>query len=125
MTTASRRAADELAARSAAGQLFVIDLWDGTVRGAAHIFACDQGVAFADLGWDDPGTIGQHTMHVLEGRVRFNARFLLDHPQGPVEFLTLDDNRRRLAGLPPGPLDPGPRELARHHCGNLCTGIGP
>ena len=40
----------------------------GMLCPAAHIFAYDEGVAFADLGWDDPNTIGQHSMHVVEGK---------------------------------------------------------
>jgi len=127
VTTASRRAVDELAARSAAGEWFVIDHAIGGLRPAAHIFACREGIAFADGGWEDPNTIGQHTMHVIKCKVGAAAggRFAVDGPDGHTRILPLDAELSRRLHLPDGPLDQGPRELARHHCGDLCTGIGP
>ena len=55
MTSASRRAADELASRSAVGEWFVIDHPLGALRPAVHVFACGQSVGYADGDRQDPG----------------------------------------------------------------------
>jgi hypothetical protein len=110
MTTTARQAAEALAGRSAAGELFVIDHPIGGLRPAAHLFACDQGVGFADLGWQDPNTVGQHTMHVIEGteRAAGGGRFTINGPDGHTEFMPLNGKLRARLQLPAGPLDPGP-----------------
>lgn len=78
MTAASRRSDDELTARSAAGEWFVINHPIGGLRPAAHVFACVEGIAFAHGGWQDPACVGQHTMHAIEGELRTRRRPIHD-----------------------------------------------
>lgn len=128
MTTASRKVADALAARSAAGELFVLDHPYGGLRLAGHLFACDEGIAFAEAGWQDPNCIGGHSMHTVAGEVAAAGmkRWVVEMDGGKrTEIMPLGDRHRRCFQLPAGPIDQGPRAKARHHCGNLCTGIGP
>ena len=127
MTTASRKPADELAARSAAGEWFVIDHPIGGLRPAGHVFACKEGIAFADGGWQDPNCIGGHSMHVVRGKVGAAAGgwFTVDGRDGHTRILPFDAELRRRLHLPAGPLDQGPRDMARGFLDDQATGLGP
>ena len=83
------------------GEWFVIDHPVGGLRPAAHIFACAEGVAFADGGWQDPNTVGQHTMHVVEGDICAAGPAHVSRPPAKPRC-----RARRPHGRPPAPGSP-------------------
>ena len=102
--------ADELAAEVAAGRALAIH---HPVRGLlpiAHAFATDDGLAFAELGWDDLLAAGTRRLHAVVGRVRpLGAGWVVELAEGrQAVIVPLDDaklRRLRLEDWSPGDRD--------------------
>ena len=89
--------ADELAAEVAAGRALAIH---HPVRGLlpmAHAFATDDGIAFAELGWDDLLAAGTRRLHAVVGRVRpSGAGWAVELAEGGrAVIVPLDDAKLR------------------------------
>jgi hypothetical protein len=103
--------ADELAAEIAAGRALAIH---HPVRGLlpmAHAFATDDGIAFAEPGWDHLLAAGPRRLHAVAGRVRRSgAGWTVEMVEGEEALIVpLDDARLRRLRLEDW--SPGDRDL--------------
>jgi hypothetical protein len=103
--------ADELAAEIAAGRVLGLH---HPVRGLlpmAHAFATDDGIAFAEPGWDHLLAVGTRRLHAVVGRVqRSGAGWTVETAEGgQAAIVPLDDAQLRRLQLEDW--SPGDREL--------------
>ena len=102
---------DELVAEIAAGRALAIH---HPVRGLlpmAHAFATDDGIAFAEPGWDHLLAAGPRRLHAVAGRVRRSgAAWTVEMVEGEEALIVpLDDARLRRLRLEDW--SPGDRDL--------------
>jgi hypothetical protein len=102
---------DELVAEIAAGRALAIH---HPVRGLlpmAHAFATDDGIAFAEPGWDHLLAAGPRRLHAVAGRVRRSgAGWTVEMVEGEEALIVpLDDARLRRLRLEDW--SPGDRDL--------------
>ena len=62
--------ADELAVEVAAGRALALHHPGRGLLPMMHAFATDDGLAFADPGWDSLSATGTHPFHAVAGQVR-------------------------------------------------------
>jgi hypothetical protein len=89
--------ADELAAEVAAGRALAIHHPVCGLLPIAHAFATDDGIAFAELGWDDLLAAGTRRLHAAVGRVRpSGAGWAVELAEGGQAMIVpLDDAKLR------------------------------
>jgi hypothetical protein len=102
--------ADELAAEVAAGRALALHHPGRGLVLMAHAFATDDGIAFAEPGWDDLLAAGARRLHALAGRVRRSgAGWTVEMVEGePALIAPLDDaqlRRLQMEDWPPGDRD--------------------
>jgi hypothetical protein len=102
--------ADELAAEVAAGRALAIHHPGRGLLPMAHAFATDDGLAFAELGWDDLLAAGTRRLHAVVGQVRpLGAGWAVELAEGgQAAIVPLDDaklRRLRLEAWSPGDRD--------------------
>jgi hypothetical protein len=102
---------DELVAEIAAGRALAIH---HPVRGLlpmAHAFATDDGIAFAESGWDHLLAAGPRRLHAVAGRVRRSgAGWTVETVEGEEALIVpLDDARLRRLQIEDW--SPGDRDL--------------
>ena len=93
---------ETLVAASASGRPLAIRHPAGGFRPAAHIFATDDGIAFADHGWDSRFATGTHPFHAVDGRVRRvgASRWVIDlDGGGQAEIMPMNEDDLRRAHL--------------------------
>ena len=102
---------ETLVAASASGRPLAIRHPAGGFRPAAHIFATDDGIAFADHGWDHLSEAGTRPFHAVAGRVRRSgAGWTVETVEGEEALIVpLDD--AQLQRLQLEDWSPGGREL--------------
>jgi hypothetical protein len=93
---------DDLALASARGRPLAIDHSIGGFRPMAHLFVTDDGLAFADHGWDSRFATGTHPFHAVDGRVRRAGayRWMIDLDDGgQAEIMPMNEDDLRRAHL--------------------------
>jgi hypothetical protein len=103
--------ADELAAEIAAGRALALQHPLRGLLPMAHAFATDDGLAFADHGWDHLLAAGTHPFHAIAGRVRRSgAGWAVEMAEGEEALIVpLDDARLRRLQIEDW--SPGDRDL--------------
>ena len=103
--------ADELAAEIAAGRALALQHPLRGLLPMAHAFATDDGIAFAEPGWDHLLAAGTRRLHAVVGRVRrAGAGWAIEMAEGEEALIVpLDDAKLRRLQL--GDWSPGDREL--------------
>jgi hypothetical protein len=103
--------ADELAAEIAAGRVLALHHPARGLLPMAHAFATDDGIAFAEPGWDHLLAAGPRRLHAVVGRVRrAGAGWMVETAGGePAPIVPLDD--AKLRRLEFEDWSPGGREL--------------
>ena len=102
--------ADELAAEIAAGRALALHHPARGLLPMAHAFATDDGIAFAEPGWDHLLAAGTRPLHAVVGRVRRSgAGWTVEMADGEqAAIVPLDDaklRRLRLEDWSPGDRD--------------------
>ena len=89
--------ADELAAEVAAGRALALHHPGRGLRPMAHVFATDDGIAFAEPGWDHLLAAGPRRLHAVAGRVRRSgAGWTVEMADGGwAAIVPLDDPKLR------------------------------
>jgi hypothetical protein len=89
--------ADELAAEIAAGRVLALHHPARGLLPMAHAFATDDGIAFAEPGWDHLLAAGPRRLHAVVGRVRrAGAGWVVETAGGePAPIVPLDDAKLR------------------------------
>jgi hypothetical protein len=89
--------ADELAAEVTAGRALAIYQPGRGLLPMAHAFATDDGIAFAEPGWDHLLAAGPRRFHALVGRVRqAGAGWTVETAEGgQAAIVPLDDAKLR------------------------------
>jgi hypothetical protein len=103
--------ADELVAEVAAGRALALHHPGRGLLPMVHAFATDDGLAFAEPGWDHLLAAGARRLHAVAGRVRrAGAGWTVEMAEGePALIVPLDDAKLRRLQL--GDWSPGDREL--------------
>jgi hypothetical protein len=103
--------ADELAAEVAAGRALALHHPGRGLLPMAHAFATDDGLAFAEPGWDHLPAVGPRRLHAVVGRVRrAGAGWAVEMAEGePALIVPLDDAKLRRLQLEDW--SPGDRDL--------------
>ena len=103
--------ADELAAEVAAGRALALHHPGRGLLPMAHAFATDDGLAFAEPGWDHLLAAGARRLHAVAGRVRrAGAGWAVEMAEGEQALIVLLDDAR-LRRLQLEDWSPGDREL--------------
>ena len=102
---------DELVAEVAAGRALALHHPGRGLRPMAHVFATDDGIAFAEPGWDHLLAAGPRRLHAVAGRVRRSgAGWTVEIAEGgQAAIVPLDDAKLRRLRLEDW--SPGGREL--------------
>ena len=102
---------DELVAEVAAGRALALHHPGRGLRPMAHVFATDDGIAFAEPGWDHLLAAGPRRLHAVAGRVRRSgAGWAVKIAEGEEALIVpLDDAKLRRLQLEDW--SPGGREL--------------
>jgi hypothetical protein len=89
--------ADELAAEVAAGRALAIYQPGRGLLPMAHAFTTDDGIAFAELGWDHLLAVGTRRLHAVVGRIRrAGAGWAVEMAEGEQALIVpLDDAKLR------------------------------
>jgi hypothetical protein len=103
--------ADELAAEAADGRALALHHPVHGLLPMAHVFATDDGLAFADHGWDQLLAAGTHPFHAVAGRVRRSgAGWVVETVEGEEALIVpLDDAKLRRLQIEDW--SPGDRDL--------------
>jgi hypothetical protein len=103
--------ADELAAEIAAGRALALHHPMRGLLPMVHAFATDDGIAFAEPGWDHLLAAGARRLHAVAGRVRrAGAGWAVEIAEGePALIMPLDDAQLRRLQLEDW--SPGDRDL--------------
>jgi hypothetical protein len=103
--------ADELAAEVAAGRALALHHPARGLLPMAHAFATDDGIAFAEPGWDHLLAAGPRRLHAVAGRVRRSgAGWTIETAESEEALIVpLDDARLRRLRLEDW--SPGDRDL--------------
>jgi hypothetical protein len=103
--------ADELVAEIAAGRALALHHPMRGLLPMVHAFATDDGIAFAEPGWDHLLAAGARRLHAVAGRVRrAGAGWAVEIAEGePALIVPLDDAQLRRLQLEDG--SPGDRDL--------------
>jgi hypothetical protein len=103
--------ADELAAEVATGRALALHHPARGLLPMAHAFATDDGLAFAEPGWDHLLAAGTRLLHAVAGQVRRSgAGWTIELAEGgQAAIVPLDDARLRRLGL--ADWSPGDRDL--------------
>jgi hypothetical protein len=103
--------ADELVAEVAAGRALALHHPGRGLLPMVHAFATDDGLAFAEPGWDHLLAAGARRLHAVAGRVRrAGAGWTVEMAEGePALIVPLDDAKLRRLQLEDW--SPGDREL--------------
>ena len=73
---------------SATGQMLIIEHPIGGRRHADHVFDIEDGIAFADSGWDDPMNAG-HPFHIIQGELSGQGPWTLESKVGQCQVYAL------------------------------------
>ena len=103
--------ADELVAEVAAGRALALHHPGRGLLPMVHAFATDDGIAFAEPGWDHLLAAGARRLHAVAGRVRrAGAGWAVEIAEGePALIMPLDDAQLRRLQLEDW--SPGDRDL--------------
>jgi hypothetical protein len=103
--------ADELVAEIAAGRALALHHPMRGLLPMVHAFATDDGIAFAEPGWDHLLAAGARRLHAVAGRVRrAGAGWAVEIAEGePALIMPLDDAQLRRLQLEDW--SPGDRDL--------------
>ncbi len=103
--------ADELAAEVAAGRALALHHPARGLLPMAHAFATDDGIAFAEPGWDHLLAAGTRRLHAVVGRVRrAGAGWAVEMAEGGQALIVpLDDAKLRRLQIEDW--SPGDRDL--------------
>jgi hypothetical protein len=103
--------ADELAAEIADGRALALHHPARGLLPMAHAFATDDGLAFAEPGWDRLLAAGPRRLHAVAGRVRHAGAGWAVELAGGEELLIVPLDDAKLRRLELADWSPGDREL--------------
>ena len=102
---------DELVAEVAAGRALALHHPGRGLRPMAHVFATDDGIAFAEPGWDHLLAAGPRRLHAVAGRVRRAGAGWTVEMAGDEQALIVPLDDAKLRRLQLEAWAPGDRDL--------------